>query len=145
MTSTPFANKTTFAQRRTSILIVLFLAVQLVLPLRYYLGGGTDERFCWRMFSSVAKRQCRASIAQTLEQADRRLVRSVSLSSILPTWSVFFHRHPVIVRKLLHWRCQFEAVQTVRYECRCTTVDGLVLVPVHMTFDCATCDIRSGP
>src|SRR5690242_15394556 len=38
----------------SNVFIALFLAYQLAMPLRYYLGGrGYDERFSWRMFSTL--------------------------------------------------------------------------------------------
>ena len=41
------------ARHFVSGFIALFLLLQLLVPLRYCLGGETDERFCWCMFSSV--------------------------------------------------------------------------------------------
>ena len=39
--------------------IALFVAIQIALPLSYYLGdGGHDERFAWRMFSPVRLAGC---------------------------------------------------------------------------------------
>ncbi|MBW2464764.1 MAG: hypothetical protein JRH11_24155, partial [Deltaproteobacteria bacterium] len=40
--------------RKKNTLIVAFLAFQLLLPLRYYMGSDEfDERFAWRMFSPI--------------------------------------------------------------------------------------------
>ena len=51
------------ARRGPSLFIGLFLAVQLLLPLRYYLGLGPryDERFAWRMFSEHTLVRCQGS------------------------------------------------------------------------------------
>ena len=44
--------------------IVAFLAIQLLLPLRYYIAHRDphDERFAWRMFSPMRTAQCQPSI-----------------------------------------------------------------------------------
>jgi hypothetical protein len=46
-------------------LIVIVLAVQMWLPLRYYLGTRDphDERFAWRMFSPMRMARCRTTFA----------------------------------------------------------------------------------
>jgi hypothetical protein len=51
------------ARRGLSLCIGLFLAVQLLLPLRYYLGRSPrfDERFAWRMFSENALVRCQGA------------------------------------------------------------------------------------
>ncbi len=44
-----------------SIFLVVFFAIQIYLPLSYYLGNYPwDERFSWRMFSSVRSLQCQS-------------------------------------------------------------------------------------
>ncbi len=118
--------------------IALFLLLQLLLPLRYYLGGETDERFCWRMFSSVVQRDCRVDVVETVQQRGASFVRAVPVSLVLPTWSEFLHRHPVVVGQFLHWRCAQADVQAVRYRGRCTRVDGSAAPPVELSIDCGS-------
>ncbi len=50
------------SRRRTLLLIHLYLAIQLLAPAGYYLWrfDRYDERFAWRMFSSVRQSQCGA-------------------------------------------------------------------------------------
>lgn len=45
--------------------ILVFVLVQLLLPLQYYLGRRDphDERFAWRMFSPMRMAQCRPSFS----------------------------------------------------------------------------------
>jgi hypothetical protein len=45
--------------------IMLFLAVQLLLPLRYYIRHRDlhDERFAWRMFSPMRMAHCKVNLA----------------------------------------------------------------------------------
>ncbi|MAE67451.1 MAG: hypothetical protein CMJ18_24585 [Phycisphaeraceae bacterium] len=124
------------ARHFVSGFIALFLLLQLLVPLRYYLGGETDERFCWRMFSSVVQRDCRVAVDETVQERSQSLVRAVPVSSLLPTWSEFLHQHPVVVRRFLHWRCAQADVQAVRYRCRCTRVDGSVAPSVELAVHC---------
>ncbi len=45
--------------------ILAFIALQLVLPLHYYIGRDDkhDERWAWRMFSPMRMARCRSAIA----------------------------------------------------------------------------------
>jgi hypothetical protein len=55
-----------------SIFLLIFFAIQIYLPLSYYLGNYPwDERFSWRMFSSVRSLQCQSQfiVEQTQTQA----------------------------------------------------------------------------
>lgn len=46
-------------RRRVPRAVLALLALQLILPLSYYLGGDKrDERFAWRMFSPVRNQRC---------------------------------------------------------------------------------------
>ncbi len=48
-----------------SLFIVAFLAVQLALPVSYYLGDAPlDERFAWRMFSPIRMVRCRLDVRE---------------------------------------------------------------------------------
>lgn len=45
---------------RTLSLFAAFIALQLLMPLSYYLSSNRyDERFAWRMFSEIRSHQCR--------------------------------------------------------------------------------------
>ena len=45
--------------RKTNVFIAAFLAIQIGLPLSYYVGDDPfDERFAWRMFSPVRLARC---------------------------------------------------------------------------------------
>jgi hypothetical protein len=131
------------ARHLASGFIVLFLLIQLLVPLRCYLGGQTDERFCWRMFSSVVQRDCRVEVNETIQEGGRSFVRPVRVSSVLPTWSDFFHDYPVVVKQFMHWSCDLAGAQVVHYRCRCTRVDGSAAAPVEFTINCRTRRIRA--
>lgn len=52
-------------------LMIAFLVLQALLPLRYYMGDDLfDERFAWRMFSPIRTVKCRATFYD--ETGDRR-------------------------------------------------------------------------
>jgi len=52
--------------------IVVFLLVQLLLPLHYYVLGRDphDERFAWRMFSPMRMTECRLAFSVDKQQID---------------------------------------------------------------------------
>lgn len=50
-------------------IILIFLAVQVLVPLSYYVGDARDdERFAWRMFSAARLRQCHISVFEKKEE-----------------------------------------------------------------------------
>jgi hypothetical protein len=57
-----------------SIFLFIFFAIQIYLPLSYYLGNYPwDERFSWRMFSSVRSLQCQSQfIVESQNQANQQ-------------------------------------------------------------------------
>lgn len=51
------------------LLVVAWLAVQIALPLRWYLGDDPfDERFAWRMFSEIRTTRCAVDLLVDGEQ-----------------------------------------------------------------------------
>lgn len=66
---------------RTKIFVGVFLAIQVGLPLRYYLRDyRLDERFAWRMFVTPNVKTCTPNV----------------------TWKVFGQEETVPMRALLH-------------------------------------------
>ena len=85
-----------------SALIAAFLLFQIAMPLRYYLGGrGYDERFSWRMFSSMRMQHCNVQVRRdhrpkaTTQQVDLERELQVAWIGMLERY-----RRPV-VEKLL--------------------------------------------
>jgi hypothetical protein len=103
--------------------IALFLLYQVAMPLAYYLGGrGTDERFSWRMFSSVRMQKCSVKVKETAggEQRDVDLDREVQIA-----WIGMLERYrPAVVEKLLRRRCERAEASEVRYVRSCVETDG---------------------
>ncbi len=111
-----------------SVLIALYLAVQLLLPLRYYSGASQgDPRFSWRMFSSTGQQHCRANAYEIIRQDGKLIERPLQLDSLLPrSWLHILktsHQQNV-AEKFLGWYCQRPGIVQVRYESDCTLADG---------------------
>jgi hypothetical protein len=139
------------ARRLASALIALFLLHQLLVPLGYYLGaGGADERFAWRMFSSVfylgkiRARSCRAWLAERPAAAGAG-ERAVDVHPLLPSiWhpSLDTGRRDV-VEGLLRWRCPRSGAARIRYDLVCGGPEGAPEEPQPLAeIDCASLEVR---
>jgi hypothetical protein len=130
--------------------IAAFLLFQLIMPLRYYLGGGgTDERFSWRMFSSVRMQKCDVRVDDILPGTAPALRggasvkgerRKVDLEATLQiAWVGMLERNrPAVVEKFLARRCQEPDVGAVRYRRTCQETDGSRTPPLVLERDCKT-------
>jgi hypothetical protein len=125
---------------RVTLLIVALLLIQVLVPLRYYLGlsGGDDERFSWRMFSTVRLQKCDASVSEVREGSD--VPQRVSLKPILQVaWISILQRfRPTVVDRFMRFRCQTEGVTKVIYDRTCVAPDGQSLPPTHWELACDT-------
>jgi hypothetical protein len=116
--------------------IALFLLYQVAMPLRYYLGGrGDDERFSWRMFSTVRLQRCQVRVREVAAGQ----IREVDLSKAVQiAWIGMLERNrPQAVEKLLRRRCQEADVTAVRYLRNCQNTDGSALPELALRLDCA--------
>jgi len=103
-------------RRIASAAIALWLVGQLALPISYYAGESlADERFAWRMFSSVSVfgGQCALSVVETVEapgSAAGRTVREPALAQVLhPGWVVHMRRgRQSVIDRFLSWRCRHD-------------------------------------
>jgi hypothetical protein len=129
---------------RINILIVVILLAQLLLPLRYYLGfaEGDDERFSWRMFSTVRLQRCEMTISDEHVGSDVKL--PVQLKPILQVaWiSVLQRYRPSVVEAFLRFRCEGEGMAAAHYERRCVAPDGTSVPPNVLEMDCASGEMR---
>ena len=120
--------------------IVLFLLYQVIMPLRYYLGDEeADERFSWRMFSSVNRRICEVVAYETVEVDGQIVERSLDLEAHLQIfWVNILRRYhqPDLVRKILKLRCEQVPIRKIRFDRTCTEVDGSSADPYRMVLDC---------
>jgi hypothetical protein len=116
------------------------LAIQIALPLRYYLqGGGEDERFSWRMFSSLGARRCQVQVVEVVQRADRVSETIVPLNEVLHArWIGLLRQYRSrLVTRFLAERCQHSGAQEVRYERSCTNLDGSSGEPLEVQADCS--------
>src|SRR3954447_372732 len=83
-----------------NLAIAAFLMFQLVMPLRYYLGGGgSDERVSWRMFSSVRMQKCDVRVDETVRGERRKVDLEATLQI---AWVGMLERNrPAVVDKFL--------------------------------------------
>ena len=103
-------------RRIASAAIALWLLGQLALPISYYAGESlADERFAWRMFSSVSVfgGQCALSVVETVEApgtAGGRMTREPALADVLhPAWVVHMRRgRQSVIDRFLSWRCRHD-------------------------------------
>src|SRR5688500_16404664 len=111
------------ARLRTSVFIAAFAAVQVVLPLRYYLSEDVyDERFSWRMFSGVRMQDCTVSVVETVGGENRE----VRLDDVLHvSWQTTLKRNrEAVIWKFLELRCEGEDVERVRMLSQCQRASG---------------------
>lgn len=132
------------ARRRANLFIAAFLLSQILIPLRYYLGdGGYDERFSWRMFSSVRLHRCAVEVRETRHGQSTRLSlqREVQVA-----WVNMLKRYrPQVVEAFLASRCAKEAVERVRFDRQCVDTDGTRLPSQSLRLDCGTGELlRTG-
>jgi hypothetical protein len=115
--------------------IAAFLLFQIAMPLRYYLrGGGTDERFSWRMFSSIRMQKCDMSVRETADGQERKvdIDRAVQVA-----WVGMLERdRPAVVEKFLARRCAIEGVSSVHYHRACQETNGSWSQPLDLVMDC---------
>jgi len=139
------------AQRLANVFIALFLAYMLAMPLRYYLGGrGLDERFSWRMFSSVRMLKCKVEVDEHLERDGDTRERKVNLTKeVQVAWIGLLERgRPLVIEKLLARRCAQPADQgavvQVDYHLTCVAPDGSAGPSVDHHMKCADRRLASG-
>ncbi|MCB9659503.1 MAG: hypothetical protein H6726_17795 [Sandaracinaceae bacterium] len=123
---------------RVRAFIVALVALQLLVPLTYYLRDDPyDERFAWRMFSGVRLQQCRTSAFETGANGVEQQVDPFRL--VTPGWvaNLSRNRRPVIESYLEH-RCDVGELRAVRVLNVCQGVDGEAVPPREYARDCAT-------
>lgn len=134
----------TSTRSRINLLIVAILLLQLLIPLRYYLGvaGGDDERFSWRMFSTVRLQRCELAMSELREGSE--VPQPLALKPILQVaWiSILQRLRPSVVEGFLRFRCETDGVTKVIYERQCTAPDGAALPPNKLEIECGSGVIR---
>lgn len=124
-------------RRLVMAVMVALLAIQALVPLRYYLGDDRfDERFSWRMFSAVRVYSCELTAFET--RNGREQPKSLT-STIHVAWITTMRRNrEAVMRRYLRWRCEQEGVEAARLVNRCTTPEGARIPDVVRSIDCAS-------
>ena len=126
-------------RRAIPIAGALWIVLHLLIPQRYYGASADvyDERFAWRMFSSVRVRECSVTVTET-RAGDRR---QVALMRELPApWVALLERNrPAVVERFLRWRCGIDGTSEVAFHNACRDATGDTLAPIDLAM---TCDDR---
>lgn len=134
------------SRRLANWFIAGFLLFQVAMPLRYYLGGrGYDERFSWRMFSTLRMQQCEMQVSEaTSQDANNPAFRPVQVRrDVQVAWVNLLERVRMpVVEKYLARRCERQGATRVTYTRRCTDTDGSALPVQTLSMDCATRTLR---
>jgi hypothetical protein len=116
--------------------IVLFLGFQIAVPLRYYLGkGGYDERFSWRMFSTVRLQECSIVVTEMREGGSKRRV-AVGRDLQVGWVNLLERLRPEVIAKYLARRCAAENVSQVELVGTCHDAGDHDLPERHYTRLC---------
>ena len=109
----------------SDLAILAWLAVQVGVPLAFYAsGGGPDERFAWRMFSSERLTRCRVSAFETLPGEPEPVDLSV-LALVQRGWISHLSRgQPAVVDAFLSPRCETDRATLVSLRRRCAGPAG---------------------
>jgi hypothetical protein len=134
-------------RRLSNVFIAVFLAFQIAMPLRYYLGDhGYDERFSWRMFSTVRLQQCEMQISERGVNADP-VFREVQVrQDVQAAWVNLLERVRMpVVKKYLERRCERQHATEVSYTRRCTDTDGSAIPIQTLRMDCSSRELSEAP
>ena len=127
------------ARKAANALIVVVLAYHVGMPLTYYLSGRVyDERFSWRMFSTVRLHQCEVAVTETVPSGGQQLERPVQLAADLQSaWvGVLERMRPSVIEKYLARRCELAGATTAMLVGRCLDTDGTWLPEQRFTMEC---------
>ena len=128
-----------------SLGIAAYLAWQVVLPLRYYVGANRrDERFAWRIFSAVAHApyRCDVRVEDVLHEAPAG--REVDLQRTLhDAWiGLLKLGQDAVVERFLRTRCRSDRrVDAVEFSRVCHRDDRAPAPRVRVRLDCHSGDL----
>ena len=126
-------------QRWSNLFIAGFLALQIAVPASYYLRERSDdERFSWRMFSTLRLRDCRVKVTEF--PSTGAAPRPVPIEQdVHVAWLRLLERmRGSVVDKYLRRRCERESIQRVELVRSCRDPDGRQLDPTVRGLDCTT-------
>ena len=118
-------------------MIVAFLAYQIGMPLTYYLSDRVyDERFSWRMFSTVRLQECDFQVTETRASTGTE-ERPVAVGQDLQiAWvNVLKRLRPAVIAKYFERRCDAGANE-VRLVGTCVDTDNQPLPARQFRMTC---------
>jgi hypothetical protein len=125
----------------------LLVVLQVAVPASYYLlrDDRDDERFAWRMFSSVRLTRCAIAAFDEADGAPRRV--AVDLPKVLHAgWLRSLERGRArVIEHFLASRCRAPQVAYGVLERRCQTPSGKALPPASYRYDCRRRALESAP
>ena len=141
MSSSPTATR---ARWRANFTIAAILVFQLAMPLSYYVSSRAyDERFSWRMFSTLRLRDCTVDVREQLHSGRTRRVnieRDVHVA-----WLRLLERmRSAVIDAYLERRCENDDVARVELTCRCRDTDGRELPALERDLTCASARQHAG-
>jgi hypothetical protein len=124
----------------------LLVGLQVAVPASYYLvrDDRDDERFAWRMFSSVRLKHCDVRVIDRI--ADGTL-RPVDLPrSLHASWIRSLERgRSRVIERFLATRCQAPSAIGAVLERRCQGASGQPLPDEQYHYECGTRQLLAGP
>ena len=116
--------------------IAVFLVVQVLAPVSYYLGDDpADERFAWRMFSMKRAERCRVIAREGVDDQPREIPL---VQVIHQGWrNAMGRRRLQVIEAFGAWRCEDPQVSSVVVERQCIDAKRRRLPPDILTHPCA--------
>jgi hypothetical protein len=124
-------------RRIENLIICAVLSFEILTPLSYYLGArGYDERFSWRMFSTLRLRDCKVRVVETPRAG---LEHEVAIEQdVQLAWLRLLERMRwAVVDRYLRRRCDAGPIERVEYLSMCHDTDGKTLPPIRRTLHCS--------
>ena len=119
-----------------NLAIALFLTSQIVTPLTYYLyKEPTDERFAWRMFSSVHMSQWNPlAIVELMHRNGQTQQRLVPVKDLLieSTWKALYTAEPDVRDKFLLRYLRISQADELVYEAQGIWPSGKPMEPIRL-------------
>ena len=117
-----------------------------MLPLRYYLsGGGDDERFSWRMFSTTRLLRCEVELYAVDTAGTREPVDDLRRDLQAAWVGMLLRNRPQVVDRYLERRCGAPRVTTVEFVRRCQRSDGQRMPTTRVLRACTTATPVASP
>jgi hypothetical protein len=154
MSSTPTASASSTAdadarkRRRDNLTIATILVFQIAMPLSYYLTDRLyDERFSWRMFSTLRLRDCKVEVKEQVVSDGRARTRNVNIErDVHVAWLRLLERmRSAVVDEYLARRCQSPDVTSVDFTCHCNDTDGRALPAMERSLTCKAAHREAAP